>query len=635
MKRLHLMACCLALLVAAVPGSAVAAVARGAAASVTASAGARQEAHAGLRWSHIGSVDPDHLAVATSMSCPGRSFCVASDFASVVVYNGRSWGAPRVVLPALNTSNPAITSAVSCASSKFCAVVGSNSGNTSYAATFDGRSWSKAEEISPLSAQMDGISCVSPDFCMAISFYGTAFSYDGHGWSGPVIVTPQVPDRVFLDSVSCASSTYCVAVTSDGSEYTYDSGAWGQPTTIDSASPDLTSVSCPAVRGCVAVTAGGQAIVEDAGGWQGPVQADAYPASVPGTYLASVSCAAPTTCLAVDSAGHSTSLRGGTWAAPLKFSAGRAVAVSCPPAGPCEEVDNTRNAVRTRKYAAGGWTRPVRVDHGTGDPDSVACAAAGYCAIADGFGNAVASKAGKWGRPRFLADDYNSVISCSRQRIFCLAGSSDGFAAYDGVTWKKTGGVPLAAGPDYVTGLSCVSKDFCAAVESRGIIAFYNGSGWAEAGNWPGETWEGISCATKAFCMAVDSEGNALTYSKRKWTASHIANAPWPPISVSCPAAGFCRAAYAQYVAEYSHATWGRPRQVLAQAPQARSSISCPDATFCALVADSTVGVLRNGNWNTRALHLDRPDTDLAAVSCATDRYCVILGSDGTLYIGT
>ena len=621
-------ACCLASLLATAMGAA----SEGARAQVPRAAHAEPAAGAasGLRWSGPMQIDRWHYAVATSISCPASSFCVASDYASAVIYHGRSWSRPRLVLSPLNNGNPESSGAVSCASTTFCAFAGSTNGPTSYASFFDGRGWTRPAKISPRAAAVIDVSCASPTFCMAITWDGSVFTYDGHGWSASAVLTTY---QVGLAAVSCASASFCVVVGGQGSEWTYDAGSWSPVATIAPAESGLTSVSCTAVSRCVAVTLTGQAVIEDGGGWHAPVRID------PNARLVSVSCAGTTSCLAVDSTGHSVTLSGATWAAPVMFSTGAVSAVSCAPGGTCTAVENTGNTSRARKYAAGKWGRPVLVDRDTGLPLAVSCRAAGYCAVGDGTGNVLTSNAGRWGRPVTIElSGAVSAVSCtSGRKAFCLAGNPGGMSALNGTIWKSAPGLPRSPkGPQILTALSCASTAFCAAITWRGQVSFYNGKAWRQIRQQPDDDWSGISCPASTFCAAVDNlNDDLLTYVSGKWKMSRVINRSFTPMSVSCPAVGSCWAVDgAGYLTRYSRGKWSRPRRIFTHPGDA--SISCPTIRFCAVAGGrTTILVLKNGAWTARNLDLDTPDSYLTAVSCPTDRYCVALGSDGTLFTGT
>jgi len=57
-----------------------------------------------------------------------------------------------------------------------------------------------------------------------------------------------------LDGVSCASSSFCMAVSSENSRWlTYNGNAWSSPMMLSGAGNGLKSVSCPSATFCAGV----------------------------------------------------------------------------------------------------------------------------------------------------------------------------------------------------------------------------------------------------------------------------------------------------------------------------------------------------------------------------------------------
>src|ERR1019366_1811504 len=80
------------------------------------------------------------------ISCASASFCVAAFGTKTATFNGSSWAAAVSVGTAAENSSgstPRIE-ALSCASTTFCAGVGTTPDNQGYLDTFNGSSWSPA-----------------------------------------------------------------------------------------------------------------------------------------------------------------------------------------------------------------------------------------------------------------------------------------------------------------------------------------------------------------------------------------------------------------------------------------------------------------------------------------------------------
>lgn len=240
-------------------------------------------------------------------------------------WGGTAW-AP-IQAPALVTGKSDLT-AISCASSTFCAAVGSldTSGNeTVVAASWNGDEWSLMTQPS-VSGQLLGVSCVSTTFCVAV---GSAQSgrplverWNGSNWTTVSTTRLPAPHYGDLRGVSCVSETSCVAV---GEYQALNENAaaapgalverWnGKDWTFEHANPrpiqhnsTLTGVSCTSASSCVAV---GAFFPEEGNGYPGKQLAEywngrdwtiAHSATVSraGGDLEAVSCISTTSCTAV------------------------------------------------------------------------------------------------------------------------------------------------------------------------------------------------------------------------------------------------------------------------------------------------------------------------------------------------
>ena len=116
--------------------------------------------------------------------------------------------------------------------------------------------WSGAG-TAPLGGQyLEGISCASRSYCLAVGNIGLAAAYDGTTWTaidGP-------PDS--FSHVSCPRAGLCVAVNVTGSSITLRGTTWGPLVTIpqEQANDMMTSISCPTGTFCAAVDKRGRAV---------------------------------------------------------------------------------------------------------------------------------------------------------------------------------------------------------------------------------------------------------------------------------------------------------------------------------------------------------------------------------------
>jgi hypothetical protein len=218
----------------------------------------------GTSWSKPASIDPGNSLV--GVSCPTTNFCVAvDDTGNAFTYGGTSWSAPASI-----ASGALVARSVSCPTATFCVAGGEQLGGTSgdAVAVWNGSTWSQVTDLNggKLSfPYISSVSCPTTTFCAAVDIYGSAFTYNGSSWSGPVVIDFDVQ----LASVSCQSSKFCAAVDQNDNAYVYDGTSWTGPTHIDASSspenpgPPVSepALSCPAANLCIAVDQHGDAVV--------------------------------------------------------------------------------------------------------------------------------------------------------------------------------------------------------------------------------------------------------------------------------------------------------------------------------------------------------------------------------------
>lgn len=170
----------------------------------------------GHSWSVPNAVDSN--ATISAVSCTSSSFCVAVDnLGNALVYSDGSWTSNRDI----DGSTP--LNAVSCASASFCMATDA----TGNALQFDGTNWSNPSSVDAGNS-INSVSCPVTGFCAAVAGVGNdqggdALTYSGGAWSPPARI-----DTTGLDGVSCASASFCVAVDDGGQAFTYP--ASNQPT---------------------------------------------------------------------------------------------------------------------------------------------------------------------------------------------------------------------------------------------------------------------------------------------------------------------------------------------------------------------------------------------------------------------
>jgi hypothetical protein len=118
---------------------------------------------------------------------------------------------------------------------------------------FDGSNWSSGMHLPGARDDQRDVSCVSPTFCMAVGYDGTASRWDGTTWH-----RAKVADREQFSAlkVSCASPSFCAA-TVDGGVAFWDGTRWGARHGYTDDSTSDAAVSCPSIIACVISNRGG------------------------------------------------------------------------------------------------------------------------------------------------------------------------------------------------------------------------------------------------------------------------------------------------------------------------------------------------------------------------------------------
>ncbi len=220
---------------------------------------------------------------------------------------------------------------------------------------------------------------------------------------------------------------------------------------------------------------------------------------------------------------------------------------------------------------------------------------------------------------------------------FCMAVDSIGDAAiFNGTSWSQV----TAADPhSFLTSVSCVTVKFCVAVDGQADYIIYNGSTFSSptaASAGLKETLTSVSCATTKFCVAVDSNGDELTFNGTTWlplksidsktqsTANYM-------VQVSCSTSNSCVSVDdAGNAVVYSNGKWDKPTAVDKVYP---TGISCYGVQKCVLIDGSgSVVDYRSGTWSSPTL-VD-PRHHLNSISCNSSGNCMASDQSNNLFVG-
>jgi hypothetical protein len=239
-----------------------------------------------------------------------------------------------------------------------------------------------------------------------------------------------------------------------------------------------------------------------------------------------------------------------------------------------------------------------------------------------------------WSFSNIDANNGLLTVSCP-STSFCAAGDSNGnIALFNGTTWGQPQRVDTSGG--YMNSVSCATSSatvFCAAVDASGNVVTYEGGSWGdpEPIDPGGSGLLRVSCASISFCVAVDADGSEVTYDGSGWSTPHAIDPTGGQLwAVSCPSSSFCGAFdNGGSVVSYNGSTWTPPSNIDSNSGIQGSTISCSVATFC-MVSDSLGNMtgLIGGAWSQPEA-VDQ--TRLTSVSCASTNFCLAVDYAGNL----
>jgi len=375
-----------------------------------------------------------------------------------------------------------------------------------------------AAAAAPGGGQLLGVSCTSPNFCMAVgtvtgSSTTLTESWNGQVWS--IVPSPSTSGQAdILAGVSCVSSTDCWAVGSSGSAVlveNWNGFNWsivstpGLGDTADLVSvscTDSTSIDCVAV-GSIRSATTGENLVPLAESWDGTTWSDvAVPNSNSDGFFTSVSCASATSCMAV----------GDTYeCVPIVQGGGTSFACLTPEML-VESWDGTNWSIDTTPN-----------ENGTDGLSGVSCVAATQC-VAMG-----ASSHTSTGADEALVDSWN------------------------GTSWSVAYGPTLSGTEANVDSVSCISFTNCMGVgfsldpspgaQEQTVAVTWNGTTSSVVPSANPSTsfdeFDGVSCASATFCAGVGSTQSPFPTTPQPlletWNGSTWSVAPTATTTVVLP----------------------------------------------------------------------------------------------------
>lgn len=296
--------------------------------------------------------------------------------------------------------------------------------------------------------------------CLLLMSGSRSTAHAALSWSAPTKI-----DSTPLEGVSCSSESFCVAVDGMGHAMVYKSGSWSTPGSIDGTAW-IRAVSCPSSTFCMALAAPSEAVFYDGSGWT-------TAARIPGssTRLDSASCGAPGSCAvageeALDLEGEVFSYSSGSWSAPTGKLGGPNEGewrVSCTSQTFCLAVSASGTTVT---YNGSSWT--VAASKAKADVEALSCATSAFCVAFGLSGNVDTFNGSSWSPPTNISSPsvLYSSISCA-STTFCVVVDGKNSYVFNGSGWSTESNVD----PDeegYLRSVSCPTETFCAAVDYEG-----------------------------------------------------------------------------------------------------------------------------------------------------------------------
>jgi hypothetical protein len=294
-----------------------------------------------------------------SIACPSATVCVAVGYATLggvevplaETWNGKAWTVQALPNPTDFGFGQLLS--VSCGSTTYCTAVGtfdnSKGENLMLADSWNGKTWKLQATPAPADyygQQLNGISCLSSTFCIAVGHYFQTSGEEvavGDGWNGKTWKLQATPkgSPYDLTAVSCTSTKACTAVGSfekGSGNYqplveSWNGTKWAAtltaPTPKGSQGTYATGLSCPTAASCTEVgyeqtNTASLSVAEGRSGKTWVLETTPKPATKSDSArLQSVDCLSATSCLGVgyvqNAAGNNAitvdTLKGKAWKA--------------------------------------------------------------------------------------------------------------------------------------------------------------------------------------------------------------------------------------------------------------------------------------------------------------------------------
>ena len=638
-------------------------------------------------WSTVATPIAENAIAATS--CFSSTVCMAvgtrRDLTEAVnrpfaqSFNGSTWRTPLAALPNPEGSTESVLNGISCPTSSECIAVGSSTNARgeiqTMAVRWNGTEWNLQSTPSAggSSNRLNGISCTSASFCIAVGRHVNIFGRDEtllQTWNGREwtiqrwereALEEAATEQVGFNAVSCSSESACTAV--------------GYRRLVVAGPPFPLVIR-----------------------WNGRAWTSQFvepPASSREAVMYGVSCKTSTACTAVGSYQERSGAQrdlvygwaGAGWtlqsAAAVAFeTSSRFTSVSCVAAAECVAAGQYTTSTETRglaqKWNGREWVNQA-VPATAGVPTllgGVSCLSSAFC-LTDGswrrpVGNTMAYAA-KWSGaswatnlPAGPASDTATDVSCASSTSCVVVGRETRLGSVSRPLARRLSGTSWSFEPLPGTGtpsdVSCTSTRWCMTVGSGTWAAGWNGTEWSlrtlaavEGGSSQGS--EAVSCTSEAACTMVGPVvlAGANRFYIERWNGFEwlMQEAPLPREAefarlhgVSCSTASACTAvgeykvsggAFRPFALGWNGGAWSlqEPPPLPEEASEGTLlSVSCTEARACTAVGRYSVGGTSfalaerwNGtSWERQSIR--ESGRIFNAVSCDASNDCHALGND-------
>ena len=202
-------------------------------------------------------------AVSSAASCPTTTFCAVVEGKKVWISTNPTGGASAwtaTTLPATTGTVTALTD-IACPSTTLCVATGTTGSLfTSTNPTGGASAWTKTTVGT---RRLMGVSCPSTTLCVVVGYKsGYVFTSTNPAGGASAWTSATITGPPHFTAVNCPTTTLCVAGTSTGKLYTSTNptggaSAWTSPWTGTAATVAVSAISCASTSLCVAVTATG------------------------------------------------------------------------------------------------------------------------------------------------------------------------------------------------------------------------------------------------------------------------------------------------------------------------------------------------------------------------------------------